>query len=269
MLNIIRMYKSKIIRYVIIGFIGCLFIVQLPYWIGEIKVIIKTDFSAGDILSFLGDYISAIGTILLGWIAVKQTEMANNISERVAKLEVAKHKEEHEPVVVIDWVKLHDFSYNRKACKADFDGQLHYIDAKYENDINEERQCIEIKFINTGKSGIYNCKLEKVNSQPEELKRSTISLGVTDRPFVLKVGEELKFNLFVYPNVVERFAVREIKKLQLEFSCVNDFNEKYKLVFDIEGTVKFMGNNRCEGQLTPCPHPVKWEFRIDNEDACN
>lgn len=80
---------------------------------------------------------------------------------------------------------------------------------------------------------------------------------------MLKAKEQLKINLYTYPNVVERFAVREIEKIQLVFLCVNDFNEKYKLIFDIEGTVKFMGNNRCEGQLVPCTHPSRWEYKAE------
>ena len=269
MLDILKKYKRKIIIYGIMGFITCLLIIQVPYWIGESKVIIKTHFEAADILGFLGDYIAAFATLILGWIAIKQTEKANNISDRVAELEVAKHIEEHDPVVLIDWVKLHDFSYNDVACKIGFEGQLYYIDAKYENNINEQRQCIEINFINTGRSGIYNCKLEEVISQPEELKKSIILQGFSDAPFVLETGKKIKFNLFVYPNVVERFAVREIEKIQLIFSCVNDFNEKYKLIFDIEGTVEFMGNNRYEGQLVPSPHPVKWKLKTENEAICN
>lgn len=96
-----------------------------------------------------------------------------------------------------------NFTYNSIACKVGFDGQLHYVDGKYENSINEERQCIELNLINTGRSGVYNCKLEQVNSQPEELKRSIASVGVSDEPFVLKAGEQLKFNLYTYSNVVE------------------------------------------------------------------
>lgn len=274
MLDILRRNKGRIITYGILGFIACLVIIQIPYWLGEIKVIIKTDFDASDVLGFLGDYISAMGTIILGWIAVKQTDKANSMSEkanyisdRVARLETAKHVEEHDPVVLIDWVKLHDFSYNDVACKVGFKGQLHYIDAQYERDINERRQCIEINLINTGRTGIYNCKLEKVYSQPEELKKSPGITGFSDNPFVLKTGEELNFNLFLYPNVVERFAVRKIENIQLVFSCVNDFNEKYRLVFDIQGAFEYMGNNRYEGQLVPYPHPVNWQFRTEAEDS--
>ena len=94
-----------------------------------------------------------------------------------------------------------------------------------------KRSGIELNLINTGRSGIYNCKLEQVNSQPEELKRSVASVGVSDEPFVLKAGEQLKFNLYTYSNIVERFAVKEIEKIQLVFFNNIAFN--------------FMGNFVC------------------------
>lgn len=267
MLNLLKKYKYKIIFWGLLGFIFCLFIIQLPYWIGRYKIIIKTDFNAADILAFLGNYISALGTIILGWIAIKQADESNDINERVEKLEKIKYAEDHKPVILIDWVKLHDTSYNNIACKVGFDGKLHYINVKDVNNINEDRQCIELHFINTGKSGVYNCKLKKITSYPDELTLHPNTLGVADSPFVLSPNESLKFNLYVYENIVERFATRKLEKIKLEFSCVNDFNEKYILSFDIEGAVVFMGNNRYEGQLVPSFHPVTWDFHAEKEDS--
>ena len=275
LLETLKKNKNKIVICTMIGFVACLFIVQLPYWIGRIKVLIDTDYSASDVLAFLGNYISAIGTIILGWIAIKQTEQANKISdnanrinERVAELEIARHIEEHDPVILIEWVKLHDFSYNKIACKDGFDGKLHHVRAKFEKNVNESRQCIEINLLNTGKSGIHNCKLEKVCYIPEELEKDFSCLGDLDAPFALKAGSEIKFNLFLYPNVVERFAIRELQSIQIMFSCINDYNEKYYLILDIEGAVSHMGNNRYEGLLFPRPHPVNYTFSSKRVADC-
>lgn len=267
MLEILKRNKKKIVLSTIIGFVGCLFIIQLPYWIGRIKVLIDTDYSASYVLAFLGNYISAIGTIILGWIAIKQTEQANKISEnanriseKMAELEIAKHIEEHDPVILVEWVKLHNSSYNDIACKEGFDGKLHYIRAKFEKNVNEERQCIEINLLNTGRSGIHNCKLEKVCSTPEEIEKDFSLLGDLDAPFALKAGADIKFNLFLYPNVVERFAIKELQSIQIMFSCINDYNEKYYLILDIAGAISHMGNNRYEDLLFPRPHPVNFTF---------
>ena len=266
MLDLIKKYKRKIIFYAITVFFIFLLAVQIPYWFGKEIALIKTDFEAPEVLNFLGNYISAFGTIVLGWIAIKQTDKANETSDNVAKLEKAKYDEKHRPSLIIDWIKLHDYEYNYVACNLDFNGRLHYVDANYEKSVNEERQCFEIKFLNTGHSGIYNCDLIEINSMPKELIKDIFSLFKNSDPFVLKSGEELNFNLFVYPNVIDRFALREINKIQLVFSCVNDFNEKYKLIFDIEGAIVFEGNNRCEGFIANGNHPIKWNCIVEKEE---
>ncbi|MBR4035538.1 MAG: hypothetical protein IKJ05_02250 [Oscillospiraceae bacterium] len=92
MIEWLKTHRKKIILYSLIGFvvifnIGLLF-VQVPYWIGNKVPLIKTDLYPADVLSFLGDFISAAGTIILGIIAIIQTAKAykltndaNNISE--------------------------------------------------------------------------------------------------------------------------------------------------------------------------------------------
>ena len=92
---ILNLFKTRIGETIIclaigaVVFVACLFIVQFPYWIGDCKVIIRTHFEAADILGFLGDYISAFGALVLGWVAIKQTDKANALSDRVAGLEDA------------------------------------------------------------------------------------------------------------------------------------------------------------------------------------
>ena len=77
MLDLLKKHKGIIIKTIIIVFISCLLIAQIPFWIGKWKVFIPTEMDESDILSFLGDFISAIGSILLGWYAIKQTDKAN------------------------------------------------------------------------------------------------------------------------------------------------------------------------------------------------
>ena len=141
------------------------------------------------------------------------------------------------------------------------------MNSETESNANEERQCIEINFINTGHCGIHGCQLMSVSSQPDELKKDWIPLGLHDSSFNLKPTEDLNFNLFVNQNVVEKFSVRKIEKIQLLFSCVNDFNEKYDLFFEINGAIQFMGANRHEEQIVPCVHPVNWSFKAERVDS--
>lgn len=261
--SLLKFSLKEILVIGIIFFLLFLFTIQLPYRIGEHLTIIKTPFEAADVLGFLGDYLSAFGALILGLVAIQQADKANLVSDRVANLEKSRYKEEHDPVVLIEWVKLHSPYYNKDACNIASDGKRYFIDASYESNVNEERQCIEINFTNTGHCGIYNCQLESVSSHPEELKRASVLSGVLDSPFSLKPGKDLKLNLFVYPNVAKRFATKEIQKIKLTFSCVNSFNEKYNLFFEIEGTTHLMGVYQYEEQLVHCQHPVNFNFKAE------
>lgn len=86
----LKIHRKKIILYSFIGFvvvfnIGLLF-VQVPYWIGNKVPLIKTDFYPEDVLSFLGDFISAAGTIILGIIAIIQTDKAYELANDANKV---------------------------------------------------------------------------------------------------------------------------------------------------------------------------------------
>jgi len=51
----------------------------------------NTNFSANDWLSFYGSFLAFIGTAVLGYVAISQTEKANNISGRLLVIEETKH----------------------------------------------------------------------------------------------------------------------------------------------------------------------------------
>lgn len=254
---------KKYLKYLfggIVIFFVCLLLVQIPYWIGDKYSIIETDFSAGEVLSFLGAYIAAAGTIFLGCISIKQTEQANNTSNRVLGIEERRYKEDHQPVITIDCVNLHNTSFNSVAKNTPYAGRVYYVDANYLNTVNDERACFEIKVINTGRTGIYNCVMKGISSSPIELKYSSTNIDLAEAaPFNLAVGATLDLNLFLYPNVIERFAQRKIQNIKVVFECINDFNEKYILTLTISGNIVLIGN-RYEEMLVPTPHPIIWEL---------
>lgn len=244
-------------------FVICLLFVQIPYWVGDRHLIIKTDFSAGDVLSFIGAYIAAIGTIFLGNITIKQTKQANDISNRVLELEEKRYREDHQPVLTIDCVNLHDESFNSIAKNVSYEGRVYYVDAHCLNTINDERACFEIKLVNTGRTGLYNCVVGEISSCPDELKKSLTNLDLAcAAPFNLSVGERLDLNLFLYPNVIDRFAKNELQSIKIVIECINNFNEKYRLSFTISGDIILAGN-RYEKMLVPTSHPIVWEVECE------
>lgn len=48
---------------------------------------LKAEWSAGEILGYLGDVMSFVGTVTLGYVAIKQTEQSNSLSNRMVQLE--------------------------------------------------------------------------------------------------------------------------------------------------------------------------------------
>lgn len=50
------------------------------YWI-------KSEWSAGEVLSYFGEVLSFIGTMVLGYVAIKQTEKSNSLSDKLVQIE--------------------------------------------------------------------------------------------------------------------------------------------------------------------------------------
>ena len=256
-LNLLKTYKRKIVKYGIIIFILCLFTVQLPYWIGDIKTIIQTDFSASDVLGFLGNFLASFGTIVLGYVTMKQTEEANAISDRLLQLEERKYNAEHEPTVVVDWVKLHNSSYHSVANNIKFPGRLYYVDSPKYNP-NDRDGYWEIRIINTGITGLYNCDIMRISSDPEELQYCEID----PIPFNLKAGECIDLALYLNSDIVERYAQRKIKAVSIVLKCINNFGEKYLITLVVSGNCVLFGN-RYEEMLIPNVHPIKWKVKSE------
>lgn len=55
------------------------------YWI-------VAEWEAGDVLGYFGDVLSFVGTIILGYVAICQTQKANNISEKLMEMDLVKMK---------------------------------------------------------------------------------------------------------------------------------------------------------------------------------
>lgn len=267
MLELLKKYKKVIIISIIVVFIVCLLIAQVPFWIGKWIVIIPTDFEPDHILSFLGDYIASIGTILLGWYAIKQTDKANDTNDRLLAIEEQRYQEDHQPVIVVDSVILHNTSFKNTPLYLDADKQydtgsrLYYVDAAFEKSVNEERACIEIKITNTGRTGIYNCQIKSISSVPEELKYGIQNIdSFHSASFSLSPSNSMPIHLYIYPNVIERFATMKLNQIKITIECVNNYNEKYIISLSIKGNCELFGP-RYEDMLVPTPHPTVWDIQ--------
>jgi len=57
-------------------------LIQVVYWAGKIWILIPTDFSTGEVLTYWGSFFSFIGTFALGALALSQNKHLNEINEQ-------------------------------------------------------------------------------------------------------------------------------------------------------------------------------------------
>ena len=176
-------------------------------------------------------------------------------------MEERKYKDEHEPSLVVDWVKLHDSSYSKTAMNVAYQGRVYYVDSSNYNQ-NDTGGFWEIKIINTGVTGAYNCTVEKINSIPEELKLRFMGVDKHDSPFNLNAGESIELNLYLNPDIIERYARMKVECISIVLKCKNNFGEQYRLTIDVFGNIIEDGN-RYEQMMVPVGHSIKWKVTCE------
>lgn len=169
-----------------------LFKVQLNnYWM-------VAEWTAGDVLGYVGDVLSFIGTIALGYIAIKQNDKANELNSELVKIE----KNRTKPYLDINSLHLYKIFLAR-----DLENKLDEIDRNdliltllhTSNPRGESRTTcalIELKVCNNGHSDIQRIIPRKASvylfvTDPYNCKYNQI-LNLTGNNS-LKVGESKRF----------------------------------------------------------------------------
>lgn len=88
---------EKYLNYIIAIVLMIPILIWLVYLIGHHKTIIPTDITAGELLSFYGTLLSFLGIFCLSALALWQNEKANQMNERLIKLQL----EEYTPYLKI------------------------------------------------------------------------------------------------------------------------------------------------------------------------
>lgn len=90
----------------LIGFILPLFIVHYLFkWHSGIDFIVA-EWSAGELLEYIGTILSFVGTIILGALALQASQKANKLSEKVIDMEKDKYRLELRPIVSQHFFKI-------------------------------------------------------------------------------------------------------------------------------------------------------------------
>lgn len=144
----------------------CCILIFLPiiaiHFLFKIKTgcyLIEAEWEPGDILGYFGDVLSFLGTVVLGYVAISQTEKANNLNEELLNIEKRKVK----PCVDIQSTHLY---------------KIYLSDDMYKSFSEKERvdrMTIELLYTNKPRTGITtDCallELDVTNSGGSDIRK--------------------------------------------------------------------------------------------------
>ena len=144
----------------------CFLLVFLPIIVIHILFKIKTDvywmqaeWEAGEMLGYFGGVLSFIGSLVLGYIAISQTEKANALNEELLNIE----KNRIKPCVDIDSSHLHKIYLEEDMYK------------QFSQNDRTDRMVIEVLYTQNPRSGIDTdsalVELEILNSGGSDVRR--------------------------------------------------------------------------------------------------
>lgn len=147
-------------------------IIILPIAIVHILFKIKTgcsllqaEYGPGDMLGYFGDVLSFLGTVILGYVAIRQTERANDISEKLMEMDIVKSKP------CFDFVNSQLYVMTIKGDKEEIELQYSeedcmILDLLYTSEPRSGLRTnigqIELEVINTGHSDIRFVYVDKI-----------------------------------------------------------------------------------------------------------
>lgn len=109
-LEFIRKHGKAIIVLIILCSILPLVIVHiLLKWNSGIDFL-AAEWSAGELLGYIGTLLSFWGTIILGWLALQASDKANEMSKKVIELEQDHYRLEMRPFVLVSNWKAYEIN---------------------------------------------------------------------------------------------------------------------------------------------------------------
>ena len=127
--------------------------------------LLQADWESGDMLGYFGDVLSFLGTIVLGYVAIRQTEKANAISEKLMEMDIVKSKP------CFDFVNSQLYVMSIKGDKEEIEeayseDNCMILDILYTSEPRGIARTnigqIELEIINTGHSDIRFIYVEKI-----------------------------------------------------------------------------------------------------------
>ncbi|MGN0005394.1 MAG: hypothetical protein ACI37Z_05430 [Candidatus Gastranaerophilaceae bacterium] len=219
----LRKHKKAIIIWTLIGFLAPLIIVHLLFkWYSGIDFLVA-EWSAGDLLGYIGTALTFIGTIILSILALQASNKANTLSEKVIEMEKDRYRLELRPFALVsNW-------------------EAYEIDSKELVDDPKEKY-IQIGMYETGKA--LGLALELTNTTQScitvQYSRGTVrnpdlcwgnaAVNQENLKMTLSPGDTDKFIFYASPEFMEKQIGQRIT---VELILENRFSKRYKETFVI------------------------------------
>lgn len=181
------------------------------------------EWSAGDVLGYIGTILSFVGTIILSILALQAANKANDLSKKVIENEQERYRLEMRPFVLVsDW----------KAFEID---SQELIDDPKEKYIQiglykgGTALGLALELTNTTESCI-TVQYERGTTRNPELCWSNAAVNQENLKMSLKPGEKDKFIFYAPPNFMEK---QISQRVTVELTLENRFSKRYKETFII------------------------------------
>lgn len=218
-----KKHKKAIIIWTLIGFLAPLIIVHLLFkWYSGVDFLVA-EWSAGDLLGYIGTALTFIGTIVLSILALQASNKANALSEKVIEMEKDRYRLELRPFALVSNWKAYE------------------IDSKELVDDPKEKY-IQIGMCKTGKA--LGLALELTNTTQScitvQYSRGTVrnpdlswgnaAVNQENLKMTLAPGDKDKFIFYATPE----FMKKQIsQRVTVELTLENRFSKRYKETFVI------------------------------------
>ena len=181
------------------------------------------EWSAGDVLAYVGTMLTFIGTIALSYMALKASNKANELSQKVIDMEINNYKMDLRPFVLVsDWN-----AYEIDCTELIDNPAKKYIQiGKYQNG---NALGLAIKLTNTSNSCITVQYFTGISRNPE-LNWGNAAVNQSNLKMILSPGESDEFVFYATQEFMEKQISQRVK---IELILENRFSKRYKESFTV------------------------------------
>lgn len=223
MKEILKKYKKMLIWIFLIGFIVPMIIVHCLFKWHSGNDFLTAEWTAGELLEYIGTMISFLGTIVLGVLALQASQIANDLSKKVIDMEQDKYKLELRPFVLVSNWEAYEVAQN----KIMYNPERKYIQIGSYDD--KAALCLSLELTNTTQSCI---SVAYSQGKADDINKSwgNAAINQGNLKMILAPGQKDEFVFYASLDFMKnQFGNRVTVELFLE----NRFSQRYKETFVI------------------------------------